>query len=371
MKILYFAPIAYDGLKQRPQHIAELLSKDNEIWYIEPTISLMKYLLKGGRSYKNECYDINSKFHICKMNGMLTLHISLQAFDCFKLNTISERIQIHELITCCDIIWVGYCGWYDIISKVKDKLIIYDKMDDDVNITLNHLLKKFILRVEPKLINKANVILVTAKKFYQDLSKIKNNVYYIPNALNKELNIHQYPPNKIIKNEKCKVYGYIGMIAHWFDPIVIESIISANENNIVVLVGPNHIQPIVHDRIKYIGTVPKDEIGKYIESFDICLFPFKASDFLDTIDPVKIYEYLAVNKPVIAIDSMETKKFGNLIYRYKNVNELKNLLNDNLVAPFKSREEYNEFFIKNTWENRVNTILEILKLEVQNVRRKN
>ena len=38
MKILYFAPIYYSDMKQRPQQIAEFLSKDHQIYYIEPTI---------------------------------------------------------------------------------------------------------------------------------------------------------------------------------------------------------------------------------------------------------------------------------------------------------------------------------------------
>ena len=48
MKILFFSPIEYQGLKQRPQYIAEGLAKKHEVTYVDPTVSAMKYLLKGG-----------------------------------------------------------------------------------------------------------------------------------------------------------------------------------------------------------------------------------------------------------------------------------------------------------------------------------
>ena len=41
MKILYFAPLAFGDLKQRPQEIAAALAEKHEVWYIEPTISLI------------------------------------------------------------------------------------------------------------------------------------------------------------------------------------------------------------------------------------------------------------------------------------------------------------------------------------------
>ena len=68
MKIAYFAPIYFDYLKQRPQHFAELLSKKHEIIYIEPTISLMKYLLKGGTSFHKIDYQVNPNLRcsICR-----------------------------------------------------------------------------------------------------------------------------------------------------------------------------------------------------------------------------------------------------------------------------------------------------------------
>ncbi len=47
VKILYLAPIPYDGLRQRPQYIADGLAQKHEVIYVNPTVSWLKYLLKG------------------------------------------------------------------------------------------------------------------------------------------------------------------------------------------------------------------------------------------------------------------------------------------------------------------------------------
>lgn len=360
MKIVYMAPIGFGDLKQRPQYIAELLAKDHEVWYIEPTISLMKYLLKGGRTYKRQSYDVSSNLHIQKLDGRFSLHISLQFMDLLRLNTLYERKQLSNCINHCDMVWVGYSGWYDVIADVQEKQIVYDKMDEDTGITQNKWLARYLRRVEPKLIKKADTVFVTAIKFYEEMHKRKERVFYVPNGFHSEPGQSvDFLPRKLSLK---RIFGYVGALEHWLDIEVIETVVNADRNNYVVLVGPNHIPKVNHERIFYVGRVPKTQVGDYIQSFDVCLFPFKKNNFLDTVDPVKIYEYLAYNKPVLAIDSVETKKFGKLVVRYKNKKELLQKLKAEFKPPFLSAVDRMVYLRGNTWDKRMEIILEKIML---------
>lgn len=355
MKILYLAPISYNGLKQRPQHIADILSEKCKVWYIEPTISLLKYMIKGGETFKAKKRIINENLQIIKLNGAFTNHISCQAFYIFRFNVISERLQLKKYLKKADIIWIGYPGWYDLIKKVKNKMIIYDKMDDDVNITMNPLMRKLLLKVEPKLIDKANIIFVTAIKFYREIKLKNKNVHLLPNGVCDDI---QYIFKKKL-DSKEKIFGYVGTIAHWFDVKVIEIILKNNKNNKVILVGPNYISKIESSNVKYLGTINKELLPEIIDTFDICLYPFKKNDFLDTIDPVKIYEYLALNKPVLAVNSEEMEKFNGLIETYDNYEELEIKLNKVFKSPFKE-EERKAFIQQNSWFSRVKYAINII-----------
>ena len=111
MKILYFAPIYYSDMKQRPQQIAEFLSKDHQIYYIEPTISFIRQLLKGGKSCIREQKKVNDNLTVIRLNGCFTFHKSIEIFDLLGVNNWWELLQLRELIRECHFIWVGYSVW--------------------------------------------------------------------------------------------------------------------------------------------------------------------------------------------------------------------------------------------------------------------
>ncbi len=370
MKILYFSPIPYDDLKQRPQYIAEELSKMHDVWYIEPTITGMRCLKKGGTDFKAKQYDISSTLHVIRLNGLFSLHIRFQKYDKRNLNTWFERIQLKKLIQQADIIWIGYEACYRLIrpydaesSIAAKSILIYDKMDDNVKLEQKLPIKTFLYDMRTELEEKADAILVSAKIFYESLIQKRDNVYLIPNGVSYD----GIEKNQLISFEKSrrtgipKRFGYVGLIGHWFDNDLIRLLATQLPQSDIVLVGPVAAAKVELPNVHYYGTVPKSQVYHWINSFDVCLYPFKPSELLDTIDPVKIYEYLLMNKPVIAIDSKEIRKYKEMIHIYKTPEEFINLCKtDYLSKPFLRNLDKQKFFEENSWEARGKKILKII-----------
>jgi glycosyltransferase involved in cell wall biosynthesis len=67
----------------------------------------------------------------------------------------------------------------------------------------------------------------------------------------------------------------------------------------------------IKDRVIMTGKKPFDEIPKLISAADFCLLPAHNDEVIRDIVPIKIYEYLAMHKPVIStkLPGM-TKEFG-------------------------------------------------------------
>ncbi|OUQ20079.1 hypothetical protein B5E84_04920 [Lachnoclostridium sp. An14] len=363
MKIVYFAPIPFDEIKQRPQCLAEELSKSNEIWYVEPTVSLMRCMLKGNGEYRGFEREHTSNLHIVRLSGKTNVHEKLKLFDIFGLGNWEESFQIRPLLEQADVVWIGYEGWFRLFVNDKKRFIVYDKMDDNVMLTQNRLIKKFLKRMYSKLVKRANVIFVTAHKFLDDLNEKRQAVYLVPNGVGFE---KQYFGETAIPISVKKRIGYIGMIGHWFDVEGVRRLALANRDAEIILVGPNYMPVIDEPNVKYYGKVPKSEVNGWIESFDVCLYPFKKSELLDTIDPVKIYEYLACNKPVIAVHSREIEKYDQRVYSYDTIEELIALSKKELEKPFKNQEELQDFFKANSWQCRAEDIIKILEEEIRN-----
>lgn len=351
MKIIYFAPIYYDSLKQRPQHIAELLAEKHIVYYIEPTISLMKYVLKGGKTYKGMSYNVTDNLRVIRLDGKYIVHKSLEILDFLNLNTISEFYQLNTLVKKCDIVWVGYAGWYNLIRRFKTLNVVYDKMDDDYKITTNLLLKKLLIKVEQKLIRDSSLIFVTCQSFFARIKPRNESTCLVRNGVTYTFGDGCWGPVR-----EDRVFGYVGTISHWFDFDIIQTILDENEKNQVILVGQNEMPVMRNKRILYIKSVDKQKIPGIIASFDICLYNFCRTDLLDTIDPVKVYEYLALNQPVLAVKSEETQRFDDKIMVYETKEDVVFYLRNEIKRPFENESERMLFLKENSWETRVELI---------------
>ena len=85
-----------------------------------------------------------------------------------------------------------------------------------------------------------------------------------------------------------------------------------------VFVGPHHGRGDV-DRIsslpnvRLLGRRPYEQVPAYVQAFDVCWVPFDSSAVATAANPVKIYEYLALGKPVVSTPVADMATFGDLV----------------------------------------------------------
>lgn len=349
MKILYLPPIAYHDLKQRPQFLAAELAKDHQLLYVDPTVSAMKFLLKGGERPGGYTYPVSENLTVARLNGCFSAHRSLEGI--WSGFGFPERVQMKKYLEWADWVWIGYAPWFDLIREFSG-IVLYDKMDDDIQITRNKLLRKLISKVEPELSARADRVFATSQCFYEHFLEQGKAPILVPNAVDGARALRMMEPIRP-KEPGTVVFGYVGMISHWFDMEAVQTILEADFQNRVILVGPVEIPRLEHPGLIYVGRVPGEQVDRWIASFDICLYPFRKSSFLDTINPVKLYEYLAANKPVLAMESRELEQYSELVNTYRSIEELKKCLStQKLHPPFESDGERVRFIECNCWKAR-------------------
>lgn len=371
LNIAYFSPIHWSFLKQRPQHLAEEFSKDSNVCFIEPSVSFMHSV----RHRNNNCYpleyQINNTLKVVRPDGRYRLPKFFDLVDVMGLNLWHEKKSLQPIIQAADVIWISSPLYFGYISNTK-KPIIYDKMDEYDKLTTNTLLKHLILRNESKLLQRADLVFASSQRLYDDLLVQTNNVHLIRNGLDSSLcqkrknDINTKTIDKLKelrKNGDNTLFGYIGAVDHWFDYEAIQLILNHSPDYHVVIVGHNNLPRVDHANLHYVASVPKHELGAIISEFDICLYPFRQSDWLDTIDPVKIYEYLSFNKPVISVKSLETSRFAEYVQLYETYNEFIEILDRLalLIGPFLTEQQLQQFIEENSWSTRANEMQEHIK----------
>ena len=116
------------------------------------------------------------------------------------------------------------------------------------------------------------------------------------------------------RTDKKRV-GYMGN--YW--PVDLDLIYAAARELAAVdflLIGPLYRQNQrgAHEKpenVFILGTKEREQLPAYAQMFDVALIPFKISTMTDSIDPVKLYEYFSLGKPVVATATREMKKFND------------------------------------------------------------
>ncbi len=72
-----------------------------------------------------------------------------------------------------------------------------------------------------------------------------------------------------------------------------------------VLLGPDQLDPGDRERllglpnVHHLGVRPHAAVRAYLEAFDVCVLPNRVTEFTRSLDPLKLYEYLAAGRPVV------------------------------------------------------------------------
>jgi len=117
--------------------------------------------------------------------------------------------------------------------------------------------------------------------------------------------------------------------------------------------------------MKFYGVIKHENLYEYVKEFDCLIMPFKLNALVKSVDPVKLYEYINFNKPIISIYYEELDYFSSFLYFYNNVEELLNLIKKMINTGFKrkySNAERIKFLKENSWDTRMEQIIRYLNM---------
>lgn len=75
------------------------------------------------------------------------------------------------------------------------------------------------------------------------------------------------------------------------------------------------------DAVTFVGTVPFDDVARYIASADICVEPAPSNPYNERSTMIKIMEYLALERPVVAFDLAENRRTAGDCALYARAND--------------------------------------------------
>lgn len=353
-KILYLMEIDWYWIKQRPQIIAEMLAEDYDITVVYHKEIFIKQTL---RKDKDE----------------LPNSIPIPAIPLRDKNILAYGIQklifhrIMKKINEFDIVWITHPLLYRYIPKSYQGKIVYDCMDNHEVLCNDKKIKKTIRKSERALINRADMIFASSSGLMKKVARlggsrkvklIRNG--FVPQEIHLPVIAEITPENP---DKRYKV-GYFGTIAEWFDfPLLMESL-RRFHNLEYHLWGPvSNVKQPKHPRLIFEGVVEHRCLWENVKDMDCLIMPFKVNDIIKDVDPVKLYEYISMGKPIISVYYEEVERFREFVWFYNSEQEFLKIISRLMSNEFSIKyklEEQKSFLMDNSWGIRYKTVYKFL-----------
>lgn len=347
-------------LFQRPQHIARQFSKNDSIVFYEVTtmtdkvkkiskISENLYLINRGN-----CNFYNIFINVIQ-NEKIHKYVDYYSTD-FK-TPVSDMVNF---------INKGFKIIYEYIDDMSPSIVgtttIPKNMQEKYDFMINHPQDVFVV--------------VTADRLKEDVITKRGNEKLIL-ACN-GVDYEHFQDNNIVKKvdeqfenilkENKKIIGYYGALASWMDYDILRYIAEKKKDCNIILFGVKYDDSYKKSKIQecanvyFLGNKNYEILPYYAKKFDICIIPFKINEITRATSPVKLFEYMAMEKPIVTTDMDECRKYKS-VYIAQNKDDFVKQLDEAIKK--QNDKEYKDLLrkeaLENTWYMKSKSIIELVR----------
>ncbi len=172
-----------------------------------------------------------------------------------------------------------------------------------------------LVESEERLVRSADLVFVQATAFAKRFAPLNSRIHEFQFGVN--LDVFDRGRAGEVAREIATlprpVLGYSGGLHRHVDLGLLATVAERFPEGTVVLVGPlqEHAEALrAHGNVVFLGQRPISELPRLVAGFDVGLVPYLHSTYTKTVFPTKLFEYLAMGRPVVSTELPEVRKLG-------------------------------------------------------------
>lgn len=365
--ILLFSIIEWTSLTQRPHHFAEgLAGRGHRVFWVDIRLRPPDGVHGGNlvRELKAGIYHLELPALQDQVYRLEWRPETLEAMvSCF-----AHLRAVHGISSAWQL--VNFPRWEPLVTLLRRRFgwpVVYDCLDDQQ--AFAELYGHHLGESEKILLEASSKVFVSGRVLRDAIAPTRPDAILIPNGVDFEL-FHRAQAAGLLDDLPRPIIGFFGAFADWLDLDWMEAAAVRFPGWSFVYIGrEGFAAPTARERWKGLGhrenvhifpQAAPEKLVQYLAPMDVCTMPFRDIPVARSMNAVKIYEYLAAGKPVVAPSLPETQPLADLglIATYRTNGESFSLLEDAVRSPAVPARF--EFAARNTWSQRVEQLIAAL-----------
>jgi glycosyltransferase involved in cell wall biosynthesis len=272
-----------------------------------------------------------------------------------------ERVLVRHGFAAPDMIWfdsVVFAPLLDLVPGAKSVLRIADRNAGFVR----HRLE--FDAMERSLATRVDAVIYSAAALEPHVRSLDpKQAIHMPNGVDLDRFRERVPePVEYAAIPKPRAI-YVGAMAEWFDYELVNRLVETLPTVSFVLVGPDEIargRLRTAPNLYLVGRVAPPRIPAFLQNADVGLIPFDvvgSPDLINSVHPIKLYEYLASGLPVVAAEWPELAALRSPAKLYRTLEEARAHIEAAIVEP---RVDSSAWLAGSDWGDRLHPVMSAL-----------
>lgn len=230
---------------------------------------------------------------------------------------------------------------------------------------------RHLRRLERRLARRADLVVYTATNLRDYVESLgARRILHLPNGVD-HAHFREYagPPPQELATMAGPIAIYAGSLDVWFDYALVQHAATERPSVQFVLIGPPSAGAkrlaAQRSNVHVLGARPFDELPGFLRQAHVGIIPFDVDghrELIDSVNPIKLYEYLASGLPVVSVAWEEIERLGSPAILCRSRDDFVRGLDAALAQP-RHDPARTAFAAQHDWASRVDALLDALQID--------
>lgn len=312
--VVMLSGIGWGSGRHRQHELARQVAKDRRVLYVDPPGRRMRWRFTvrqvGASLWHAEPPAVLPYGTLIPPANIINRCVAAWSIRRFLRDRPGPRL-----------LWIGEALAAAMAGRLGEAGVVYDVADLDWTFT-RAWNRWHLRRGERRAMEKASLVLLSSPALATWLprsARVRARVVVAPNACDPELFRPDRPSPTWLRRLPSPRLVYTGAVdTRAFDASLIAQVAADHPEWTFVLAGPSTARgraPFASlPNVRLIDPIPYGEVPGLLRGCDVCLIPYRLNELVDYVQPKKLYEYLAMGKPVVSTALPALRGLDDLVH---------------------------------------------------------